>query len=387
VFYVVAALLLLAPWHWWRSGAAQRWSRRAVGLSLVLGAVLQALPAAKFGSPSGLASIFADAATAGMPNLAATPVQALADALPAHASLANAVLIVVLLIVGAALLLDVFVKQTLAVAGLLTALAWWFGQGFGVFGGVGTDPNSGAIVLVLLFASWPWRAAPIAIDVDHGDAAEPVATRRRPLVATALAIAAVFVLPIVAATGLLGNANAQSAIGDSGGVVDGTRAQIKDFTLVDQRGQAVSTQSLRGKVIVISFLDPECYDSCPLLANEMANAVDMLGVKASDVALLAINVNPFFNHRADVAAFTNEHGLSAMRNWHFVTGTNRQVSDVLASFGQGITVPRVGMIGHPQTVLIIDRQGRQLAAINDSGNEQLTGSYEQLLSNAIRHYL
>jgi cytochrome oxidase Cu insertion factor (SCO1/SenC/PrrC family) len=144
---------------------------------------------------------------------------------------------------------------------------------------------------------------------------------------------------------------------------------------------------LRGKVIVISFLDPECYDSCPLLANEMANAVDMLGVKASDVALLAINVNPFFNHRADVAAFTNEHGLSSMRNWYFVTGTNRQVSDVLASFGQGITVPRVGMIGHPQTVLIIDRQGRQLAAINDSGNEQLTGSYEQLLSNAIRHYL
>jgi cytochrome oxidase Cu insertion factor (SCO1/SenC/PrrC family) len=392
LFYIVAAVLLLLPWTTWTSGVAQRWARRAVGAGFLLGAALQALPAAKFGSPTGLGSIFADSAISGMPTLIARPVQALADWLPPYASQSNIVLIAVLVIVGFALLLDAFIKPALVVAGVLTFFSWWFGQGFGVFGGVATDPNTGAIVLLLVCGAWPWpvrvqAAAAVAV-ADEGETnGSSVPEPKRHLVGTSLAVGLLVALPVVAAFGLLGDASSQPALGDSGGVVDSTRAQITDFALTDQNGQVLSTKSLRGKLVLISFLDPECYDSCPLLANQMANAVDLLGVKSGDVAIVAINVNPFFNHVQDTATFTKEHGLSSMKNWHFVTGSTQQVADVLASFGQGITVPRVGMIGHPQTVLLIDRTGRQIAALNDTANEDLTGSYEQLLSSAIRHYL
>jgi cytochrome oxidase Cu insertion factor (SCO1/SenC/PrrC family) len=333
--------------------------------------------------------VFADAATSGLPSFIGGPVQSLARWLPPYASQANILLIAVLVIVGTALLLDAFIKPALVAAGILTFFSWWFGQGFGVFGGVATDPNTGAIMLLLVCGSWPW---PVKVHTtesveDEGAVAEIPTAPRRHAVSTGLVVGLLVALPLVAAVGLLGDASSQPALGDSGGVVDSTRARITDFTLTDQNGQALSTQALRGKLVLISFLDPECYDSCPLLANQMANAVDLLGVKSSNVAIVAINVNPYFNHVQDTATFTKEHGLSTMQNWHFVTGSTQQVSDVLASFGQGITVPRVGMIGHPQAVLLVDRTGRQVAVLNDTANEDLTGSYEQLLSSALRHYL
>ena len=32
----------------------------------------------------------------------------------------------------------------------MTLSTWWFGQDFGVLGGMGTDPNSGVVVLLVL---------------------------------------------------------------------------------------------------------------------------------------------------------------------------------------------------------------------------------------------
>src|SRR5919202_1502950 len=63
----------------------------------------------------------------------------------------------------------------------------------------------------------------------------------------------------------------------------------RDFTLTDQDGRRVSTRALRGRVVVVTFLYSTCTDTCPIVAQQIAGAMDRLG---HDVPALAVSVDP-----------------------------------------------------------------------------------------------
>ena len=92
------------------------------------------------------------------------------------------------------------------------------------------------------------------------------------------------------------------------------------FRLTDQNGKTLALSSLRGKVVVLNFMDPHCTDICPLVSQEFVDAQHDLGPAARQVVFAAVNVNQFFNRVSDVAAFSNEHQLSSIPSWHFFTG-------------------------------------------------------------------
>ena len=55
---------------------------------------------------------------------------------------------------------------------------------------------------------------------------------------------------------------------------------VSVFRLTDQFGRSVSLASFRGRVVVLTFLDPVCTSDCPLIAQEMRAADQMLGKTA-----------------------------------------------------------------------------------------------------------
>jgi cytochrome oxidase Cu insertion factor (SCO1/SenC/PrrC family) len=393
LLYVVASAALLLPLSAWRSGRAAAGCRVVVGLTFVGGALLQALPQAGFWKPTGLFDTLTGVASGGIPGPFATAVLDLAAALPAHAALANAVLVAVLAVLGMGLLVGAFPRFMSVAAAVVCVLAWWFGQGFGVFGGTATDPNTAVALLVLLAAGWPRTAAesPIAAAAPGLEPAGVQAPQGRyrpvPLVAGVLATASVLLLPVVAGVGLLGPQTAEAAIGDSGGIVATSPQPAPKFSLTDQDGRPLALRDLRGKLFLVVFLDPECYDSCPLMANQLATSVRALGTAADSVAIVAVDVNPVFNRVQDTSTFTREHGLATLPEWHFVTGSVAQVGAVLAAYGQGVSVPEVGMIGHPQTVYLFGRDGHELAMLDDTANDDLTASYVQLITAELRRHL
>jgi cytochrome oxidase Cu insertion factor (SCO1/SenC/PrrC family) len=69
-------------------------------------------------------------------------------------------------------------------------------------------------------------------------------------------------------------------------------AVAPDFTLTDQFGKRVSLRSLRGKVVVVSFNDPECTTICPLTTTALLRAKELLGPAAGRVELIGIGANP-----------------------------------------------------------------------------------------------
>ncbi|MDQ1642073.1 MAG: hypothetical protein QOJ90_1424, partial [Actinomycetota bacterium] len=308
LLYVVGAALLLLPWDWWTSGRVATLVRRWAGLWLLLGAVLQALPWETWWTGEGLSAPFNEAASNDQPGFLSRPIAALADLAAAHPAGVNGVLVAVLTVLGVALLLTRS-SAVVTAAIVLCGATWWLAQDFGVLEPAATDPNAALpLGLLLACALRVWEVPPRATD----RATEPASrssTVRATLVAGFAAVGVGALLAPLAVVGtLLGPADSAALAADSGGLVLLPPRPVPDFRLTDQNGLTVTQTNLRGRLTVLTFLDPVCSDDCPLIANQLAAANEAVGELAGQLQIVAIDSNPVFTRVADVQAFTRSHG-------------------------------------------------------------------------------
>jgi cytochrome oxidase Cu insertion factor (SCO1/SenC/PrrC family) len=137
-------------------------------------------------------------------------------------------------------------------------------------------------------------------------------------------------------------------------------APAPHFTLRNQRGETVSLADHQGKVILLTFLDPLCTDDCPLMAQEIAAAYEGLGADATDVAVLAINVNPETQTPQAMEAFLKAYGLDGGPAWQFLGGEAMEVAEIVAAYHVSAGEPKPskpGEVVHQDVVFLIDRQG------------------------------
>lgn len=132
------------------------------------------------------------------------------------------------------------------------------------------------------------------------------------------------------------------------------------FTLTDQNGKTLSLSSFSGHAVVLEFMDPNCTDICPLIAQEFVDAYHDLGPAASKVDFLAINVNQYHLSQAAVARFTNEHGLKNLPNWHFLTGPLPQLQKLWKDYGITVDAPSpTADVIHTSVVYFIGSNGHE----------------------------
>ena len=55
------------------------------------------------------------------------------------------------------------------------------------------------------------------------------------------------------------------------------------FALTDQRGQPLSSQDLRGRVLVADFIFTRCPHACPMLTQSMAEVAEVLELTVPNV--------------------------------------------------------------------------------------------------------
>ena len=129
-----------------------------------------------------------------------------------------------------------------------------------------------------------------------------------------------------------------------------------DFTLVNQFGQPMSLSQFRGRVIMLSFEDPECTDVCPLTSQSMVLAKELLGTAGKSVQLLGVSANPDANKVADVMAYTRAHGM--VNQWDFLTGPDAQLKAVWKGYNIAVQIAD-GDVEHTPALYVIDQQGRE----------------------------
>ena len=137
------------------------------------------------------------------------------------------------------------------------------------------------------------------------------------------------------------------------------------FDLTDQNGRQVSLASLRGKVVLLTFLDPVCVTDCPLVAQQFRAADQLLGSKARDVALVAIVANPDYRSLAYTRAFDRQESLTRLPNWHFLTGSLSQLTTAWHEYYVTAELNGPGaMVLHPDVAYVIDGTGEERLELN-----------------------
>ena len=166
-----------------------------------------------------------------------------------------------------------------------------------------------------------------------------------------------------------------------------------DFQLTDQNGSHVSLSDFRGKVVVLTFMDSKCKDTCPITGAHFRKAYQQLNQnEASQVVFLGINVNVEANTVADVLETTHAWHMDEIPSWHFLTGSREELEPVWKNYA--VTVepdPDGSAIMHTPGVFIIDPSGQKRWYVSTvfpgAGNTELTLPLSELLVNHIREIL
>jgi len=161
-----------------------------------------------------------------------------------------------------------------------------------------------------------------------------------------------------------------------------------DFSLIDQFGHPVTLSSLRGREVVLAFIDSRCRTLCPLTAEIMYDARARLSSSAnSQVALVAINANPAATSVATVQAWSINHGM--LHQWLFLTGTAQQLQSVYRSYHVYAQVDSSGQDVHDPATFIIDAQGRERLFFEtlDSNSKSDISSQEIGLEAGMKQWL
>jgi cytochrome oxidase Cu insertion factor (SCO1/SenC/PrrC family) len=132
------------------------------------------------------------------------------------------------------------------------------------------------------------------------------------------------------------------------------------FRLTDQRGHTMTLASLRGKVVVLEFMDPHCTDICPIVSQEYIDAYHRLGAQAGRVVFAAINVNQYHASVQDMAAYSDAHRLNTIPSWHFFTGPVPALHAVWRHYNVTVQAPNPDAdIIHSSAVYFIDANGTE----------------------------
>lgn len=122
------------------------------------------------------------------------------------------------------------------------------------------------------------------------------------------AIGVTTVLAVVAALAAsLGDGSPEASMGGSGpyrGSEPPAEFELSQFELRNYDGRVVRSGDLRGGVTVLTFLDSQCTESCPVIAWTVARAIDSLTpAERTEVLAVAISTDPTEDTPRSVRSF------------------------------------------------------------------------------------
>jgi cytochrome oxidase Cu insertion factor (SCO1/SenC/PrrC family) len=410
IFYCAAGALVAMPERYWQTPQLGRRILTVLGLFFAGLAVLQAWPGRGFwqgrrhGTPGTLTSMIRSMAGTHQPAVFARWVSGFGNFTAAHGFAVNLFVVVALAAIGAGLLSGQprLLKPTIVVMAALCLADWVLIEDFGFFGGLGTDPNSMIPLALVVIAGYlaltrvpaaetrpaglSWRVSLKPAGLARAFAA--VSTR------AVVAAWAVVVILVGAAPAALAQANPNAdpiiarAIAGNSAPLD---FAAPPFLLTAENGKQVSLASLRGKVVLLTFLDPVCTSDCPLIAQEFRAADSVLGAKSRNVQLVAIVANPVYRAVSYTRAFDRQERLTSVPNWLFLTGSLAQLRQAWRDYSVAAQiVPSGGMIAHNDVAYVIDAAGRTRAELNfdpGPGTASSQSSFAVELANAARQVM
>ncbi len=161
---------------------------------------------------------------------------------------------------------------------------------------------------------------------------------------------------------------------------------LPDFSLVNQRNEAVTKQDLEGQPWIASFIFTRCAGTCGRVTSQLRALQGRL--KDVPVRLVSFSVQPENDTPEVLAKYADSMGAKPER-WHFLTGDKDEIHKLIqGSFYQYVApsrelVPKEGWeVEHTNNVCLVDAKGVVIAkynSLNDVEMVKLARDVERLI--------
>jgi cytochrome oxidase Cu insertion factor (SCO1/SenC/PrrC family) len=138
-----------------------------------------------------------------------------------------------------------------------------------------------------------------------------------------------------------------------------------DFQLADEHGTPFRLRDLRGRTVIVTFIDPLCRNFCPLEAKVLNEAVRSLPA-AQRPAIVSVSVNPWGDTRTAFREDATHWQLGA--DWRWGVGSYGRLAQVWKRYGIGVEVASKTVAGvtvrnitHTEAAYVIDKRGDERA--------------------------
>jgi protein SCO1/2 len=180
-------------------------------------------------------------------------------------------------------------------------------------------------------------------------------------------IAVIAVCIVVTAGGVVWWRRAHPPIPPLTGAVLTEPAAAYNFRLHDHHGAPVSLAQFRGRPVALTFLYTHCPDVCPLVAEAMHRAYELLGPDAQRVAFVAVSVDPDGDTSQAIDGFLVAH--RAVGQLRYLTGSFAELQPAWGHYYVGSDARHVNpaavtnapaavqQIEHTAIVYVIDARG------------------------------
>jgi protein SCO1 len=178
-----------------------------------------------------------------------------------------------------------------------------------------------------------------------------------------IAIAAAVAVAVAVPVTILGVASPDGADPDVRGSRPPARIELPRFSLPTYNGSTADSRGLRGKAVVVTFLDTKCREACPIIAEQIRSALRRLTRnERRDTVALAISVQPEVDTPAAVRAFLQRHGATGALL--YLIGSEAELRPVWDDFQVLPALDSGSSDIHSAPVRIYDRDGVWISTLS-----------------------
>jgi protein SCO1/2 len=167
--------------------------------------------------------------------------------------------------------------------------------------------------------------------------------------------------------------------------------KLEPFSLVDQRGQAVTLHDLGGQIFVADFIFTACQSACPMLTSKMRSLQEHLAGRERalghtlPVKLVSFSVDPEVDTPERLTAYAIKWGVDE-RRWMFLTGPLAEVNRAVTrgmkiAFEKGGADTSAFDVMHGERFVLVDAKGsvRGYFDADPEGMDRIKEAIESLL--------
>ena len=177
-------------------------------------------------------------------------------------------------------------------------------------------------------------------------------------------------LAALGAAALIGAGFAAQRLTESHGREDAYRGSrplaglsLPDFALRDESGALVRSDELEGKAVVVTFLETQCTEACPVVAREIGQAFDRFtSSERHGVVALAISTHPGDDTPSAARAFLRRHDVEG--ELHYLVGSERDLRPLWDEFDVLPAIDTGDADLHSVPVRIFDASGRWVSTLH-----------------------